>query len=159
MIINVRFFSKASVSSSVVKGVLASMYPQDSVLVFTSLLFFLPFSLAVRSLRYDFAFAYGLLAVVSSNFHWTKNRLWLYLDYPLCYLITGLLAREAHRQTLFLLFVIGGSLVFILFWVGWMTKRFVFSPQKTEKLFAHVVMHLIVNSSACGLLLNAQKKF
>jgi hypothetical protein len=135
------------------------MYPQDSVLVTTSVLFFLPSSLGWGARRYDFALAYGLLAVVSSIFHWTKNRLWLYFDYPLCYIITVLLAREAYRQELNVLFVIGGSLVFILFWIGWMTKRFVFSLQKTEKLFAHVIMHLIVNSSACFLLTNIQKKF
>jgi hypothetical protein len=131
------------------------------LLVYTSSLFVLPAALGFIFKKHWFFILYGSLALVSSVFHYTKNRSWLYLDYPLCYLITVLLAHESIQQSLVPLFFLGGGFVFTLFWGGWMTRRLVFSPNKNEKLFAHSLMHLIVNFSACALLLNGKtpKKF
>jgi hypothetical protein len=136
-----------------VRGVLT----RKKMLVLTSALFAMPAILGVLFSRPWFASLYGALAVVSTTYHYTKNRAWLYLDYPLCYSITILLAHEAFCQRLMPMFLLGGGAVFILFWGGWVSRRMVFSPHAPEKLAAHSLMHLIVNLSACALLLHSSK--
>jgi hypothetical protein len=123
------------------------------MLVFTSALFTVPAFLGICFQKPLFGALYGSLAIVSTSYHFTKNRIWLYLDYPLCYCITFLLAHEAFQQRMMPMFILGGGSVFILFWGGWLSRRMVFSPNKFEKLVAHSLMHLIVNFSACALLL------
>lgn len=125
----------------------------DPLLVVTSALFFIPSCLAFSLGRLDFALPYGLLTCVSSVFHWTKNRTFLYLDYPICYWITVVLAIEAWKLNLIPYFCVGGGSVFILFWVGYYYNSMVFSKRKKEKLFSHSLMHLIVNISACSMLI------
>jgi hypothetical protein len=123
------------------------------MLVLTSALFTVPAFLGIFFQKPLFGTLYGSLAIVSTSYHFTKNRNWLYLDYPLCYCITLLLAHEAFQQRLMPVFILGGVSVFILFWGGWLSGRMVFSPNKFEKLVSHSLMHLIVNFSACALLL------
>lgn len=60
---------------------------------------------------------------------------------------------EAYQQDIMNMFYLGGGAVLVLFWGGYASKRLVFSTNKSEKLIAHSLMHLIVNGAGCMLLL------
>lgn len=125
---------------------------ESNILTFTSLLFVIPSVLAftVNSVLF---WPFFSLTNVSAAYHYSKWRPLLFIDWPLCYIITWLLFWESWRLEKLVVFACACSSVFFLFWIGWAFDRFVFSANATEKILCHALMHLIVNVGASLLCL------
>ena len=117
-------------------------------LVVSSILFVIPTTMSAYKRKWLLYGTYIYITIISSIYHATKYQPLLYLDYPGCYAIVIVTAYENWKTGRVLHWILATFMCGVLFWGGWVSNRFVFSPNQFEKNISHVGMHLIVN--ICG---------
>jgi hypothetical protein len=113
-------------------------------LVGTSVLFAIPTSMAAYYRQWHLYSPFLFLTISSSVYHATKYQPLLFLDYPGCYWVVYALVTETLAIQQPCLCIVSATSCTILFWGGYLLKRFVHSPDSFEQTTSHVLMHLIV---------------
>jgi hypothetical protein len=119
-------------------------------LVCSSIMFTIPTSMGAYYRQWNLYFTFLLITIISSIYHATKNQYLVILDYAACYNVVYVLYRQTVKINQTRNFIVWCAACAVLFWGGYVTNHFVFSPESFERNISHVGMHLIVIGSGCA---------
>lgn len=127
------------------------MKKPNPYLVCSSVMFIIPATMGAYYRQWNIYFTFIFITLISSLYHSTKNRYLIIIDYAACYNIVYVLYRQSAAINQLLNFSIWCGVCAVIFWGGYLTNRFIFSPNMIEKNITHVSMHLIVIGSGCAV--------
>ena len=88
------------------------------------------------------------VTIASSLYHATKYEPLFYADVVASYYLVAVNEYYGYKHGLMYVTIPGVLYSILLFWIGYKTQSFVWSPDLNEATLWHVSMHLMVMSSA-----------
>ena len=120
-------------------------------LVMSSITCIIPLTLSANYKQWDLYFSLLYILLSSVVYHSTKNYTVYWIDQSACYVVIYVLFEKCVKLKETVHFYTWSGTVGVLYFGGYFTKRLVWSPDYIEATGCHVLMHLIVMTSASAV--------